>query len=542
MKKKGKVILVGAGPGDPGLLTLRGAEWLGRADMVIYDWLANAELLKLAPQAVKIFVGKKGGTQYKEQSKINRMLVRWAKKGKLVVRLKGGDPFIFGRGGEEAEFLVRHRIPFEVVPGVSAGIGAPAYAGIPLTDRRWASQVTFITGTPSKSTGFKSNRADAGANPALLQRSSTAALPHVEGVPKVGTLVFFMGVKNLPQIVRSLLTSGKSHETPVAVIEWGTHPHQRVIEGTLLNIVQKTKKEKIDSPALTVIGDVVRLRKKLAWFSAKKIGGEKKPLLGKTILVTRARQQASELVKRLEEEGAQVFEFPTIEIRPTPNPGRIDKEIGRLGRYDWVVFTSTNGVQSFFNQMKALGKDARIFSKSRIAAIGEATAKALAQQGLHADLVPKEFTSIALFKALKKKNAIRGKTFLLARADIAPPDLKLALEKEGGRVTELAAYRTQPSSGDKLELLNRLRREKIDYITFTSSSTVNYFFEALPPALRKRIRARFISIGPVTSRTLLCYGYRPHRQARRHTIEGMMNVLMNGDKTKRGLAPFGVKP
>ncbi len=512
MKKKGKVILVGAGPGDAGLLTLRGAEWLGRADVVIYDWLANVELLKLAPQAVKIFVGKKGGTQYKEQSEINRMLVRWAKLGKLVVRFKGGDPFIFGRGGEEAEFLVRHRIPFEVVPGVSAGTGAPAYAGIPLTDRRFASQVTFITGTRniSKCTWFKLSR--------FVKPGTFGNVPE-------GTLVFFMGAKNLPQIARSLLTSGKSPQTPAAVIEWGTHPHQRVIEGTLRNIAQKAKKAKIDSPALTVIGDVVRLRRKLAWF-------EKKPLLGKTILVTRARQQASELVKRLEEEGAQVFEFPTIEIKLPTHPGEIGKEIARLGRYDWVVFTSTNGVQSFFHQMKALAKDARIFSKIQIAAIGEATEHALAEHGLRADLVPKEFTSLALFKTLKKKDAIRGKTFLLARADIAPPDLKLALEKEGGRVTELAAYRTRPSSGDKLELLNRLRREKIDYITFTSSSTVNYFFEALPPALRKRIRARFISIGPVTSQTLLRYGFRPHRQARKHTIEGMINVLMNGDKRK----------
>ena len=496
------MILVGAGPGDAGLLTLKGAEWLSRAQVVVYDWLANAELLRLAPSAEKIFVGKKGGTSYKDQSEINRILVRLAKKGLLVVRLKGGDPFIFGRGGEEAEFLVRHQIPFEVVPGVTAGVGAPAYAGIPLTDRRFASEVTFLTGheDPSKKSS-------------ALDWRSLARLG--------GTLVSFMGVRTLPQIVRSLLISGKSPKTPAAVIEWGTLPHQRVIEGTLADIVQKTQKAKIDSPALTVIGEVVRLRKKLAWF-------EKKPLQGKTVLVTRARAQASELTRRLIENGAEVFEFPTIEIEPPADPKRVDREIRRISDYDWVVFTSTNGVQSFFNRMQQLGKDARIFSGPRIAAIGEATAQELARRGLRSDLVPKEFTSLALFESLKKTGQIRGRRFLLARADIAPPDLKKALEREGGEVTELEVYRTKRSSGDKLELLHRIQKEKIDYVTFTSSSTVNYFFEALPARLRKRLRSCMVSIGPVTSQTLRSHGVRPDREARIHTVDGLVEALING--------------
>ncbi len=501
-QKRGKVILVGAGPGDAGLLTLKGAEWLSRSDAVMYDWLANSEILKLAPRAEKIFVGKKGGTSYKKQSEINRMLVKLAQKGKLVVRLKGGDPFIFGRGGEEAEFLVRHQIPFEVVPGVTAGVGAPAYAGIPLTDRRFASEVTFLTGheDPSKKSSLLDWRS--------LARSG-------------GTLVSFMGVRTLPHMVRSLLISGKSPKTPVAVIEWGTFPHQRVIDGTLADIVRKTQKAKIDSPALTVIGEVVGLRKRLAWF-------EKKPLQGKTVLVTRARSQASELTKRLLENGAEVFEFPTIEIKPPADPKWMDREIRRIGDYDWVVFTSINGVQSFFDRMRRLGKDARIFSGVRIAAIGEATARALAERGLRSDLVPREFTSLALFESLKNSGEIRGKKFLLARADIAPPDLRRALENQGGRVTELEAYRTKRSSGDKRELLHRIQGGKIDYVTFTSSSTVDNFFRAVPPVLRKRIRSRFISIGPMTSRTLRRHGFRPDREARIHTVDGLVEVLING--------------
>lgn len=510
-KTQGKVILAGAGPGDWGLVTLKAKEALGQAEAVVYDWLVNPELLSFAPKAQKIFVGKKGGTHYKEQSEINQILLKLARQGKWVVRLKGGDPFIFGRGGEEASFLVRHRIPFEVIPGVSAGIGAPAYAGIPLTDRRWASQVTFITGheDPTK-------------------ESSSVDWKKLSQIG--GTLVSFMGVRNLPQIVKNLLQAGKSSKTPAAVIEWGTLPEQRVIVGTLSDIVQKARKARIESPALTVIGEVVRLRNKLAWFPPKQ------SLQGKTVVVTRARAQASELTRQLQEKGAEVIEFPTIQIEPPRDPREIDREINRLQQYDWVVFTSTNGVHFFFERVKKLKKDARIFSGVQIAAIGEATAKALEVQGLTPDLIPCDFTSHTLFEALEERNAIQGKKFLLARADIAPRDLREALEKKGAAVTEIEAYRTKRSGADSKGLLDSLQKGKIDYVTFTSSSTVQNFFDPIPKALRKKLRSKLISIGPVTSKTLRQYGFRPTREAKIHTIEGLVTALLNGRKAK------GVRP
>ena len=502
-KQQGKVILVGAGPGDAGLLTVKGEAMLRRAEVVVYDWLVNPKLLLIAPQAEKIFVGKKGGTHYKEQREINQILLRLARKGKFVVRLKGGDPFIFGRGGEEASFLAEHKISFEVVPGVSAGTGVPAYAGIPLTDRRFASQVTFITGHEDPT---KENSG--------LDWKKLAAFE--------GTLVSFMGIRNLANIVGSLLGNGKPPRTPVAVIEWGTFPQQRVVEGTLKSILVKTKRAEIESPALTIIGEVVRLRSKLDWFN-------RKPLRGKTILVTRARAQASQLVQKLEDKGARVLEFPTIEIFPPASPRAIDREIRRISDYDWVVFTSANGVSSFFGRMQGLGKDARIFSKSRIAAIGEATAASLERYGVQADLVPAEFTSAALFNSLKKQNQIRGKSFLLARADIAPPDLKDSLQKEGARVVEIEAYRTRRPANQKKELLGWLHGKKIDYITFTSSSTVENFFQALPRAIRRKIQSKLVSIGPVTSETLRRYGFKPSREAKVHTIEGIIEALSNGN-------------
>ena len=511
--KKGKVILVGAGPGDAGLLTLKGKEMLERSEAVVYDWLVNPELLELAPQAEKIFVGKKGGQNGDgsigrtvpdfSQKEINQILLRLAKQGKLVVRLKGGDPFLFGRGGEEASFLVQHKISFEVIPGVSAGIGVPAYAGIPLTDRRFASQVTFITGheDPTK---------------------KEAAVDWKKLSQIGGTLVSFMGVKNLPAITQALRKAGKSPETPVAVIEWGTLPEQRVVTGKLSDIVKKTKKAQIESPALTVIGEVVRLRQKLAWF-------EKKPLRGKTVVVTRARPQASELVRKLKDKGARVMEFPTIQIEPPRDFRPIDREIKQLSQYDWVVFTSANGVHFFFDRMRRLGKDARIFSGVRIAVIGEATAQALAEKGLAQDLIPKEFTSLSLFRALKKADEIRGKKFLLARADIAPPDLRKALEKAGARVVEIEAYRTRRTSGNQKDLFEGIQKGKIDYVTFTSSSTVENFFDPLPRALLKRIRSQLISIGPVTTEALRRYGFKPAREAKVHTIEGLVNALIHGN-------------
>ena len=499
-KKLGKVLLTGAGPGDPGLLTLKGAEALRAAEVVVYDWLVNPVLLQLAPAAEKIYVGKKGGTSYIQQEEINQILLRRARQGKTVVRLKGGDPFIFGRGGEEAAFLARQHIPFEVIPGVSAGTGVPASLGIPLTDRRFASQVAFVTG-----------HEDPKKEKQAVDWKGLAAFR--------GTLVSFMGVKNLSDIVRGLLRGGRSRKTPVAVIEWGTFPRERVVTGTLGTILKLSRAVKIESPALTVIGEAVGLRKKL-------LRSLRRPLEGKTVVVTRAREQASDLVRRLSEEGARVLEFPTIEILPPRSFYEIDREIRKIsGRdYDWVVFTSANGVRVFFERVKILGKDSRIFSRVRLAAIGGKTAEALEERGLLADLIPAEFTSRALFEELKKTGEVRGRKFLLVRADIAPPDLKEALEKAGAEVRETEAYRTRRAKKETAGI----RAQKIDYVTFTSSSTVRNFFGSLPPKFRRKFRAKFVTIGPVTSRTLRDYGFRPYQEAKVHTIEGMVEALCNG--------------
>ncbi|HXV28601.1 MAG TPA: uroporphyrinogen-III C-methyltransferase [bacterium] len=524
-RRNGKVYLVGAGPGDAGLLTLRGAEVLKRVDVIVYDWLVNPELLDLAPQAQKIYVGKNirvksearivkrptlhGRIQgYVEQGKTNQLLVKLARQGKAVVRLKGGDPFIFGRGGEEASYLKRHHIPFEIVPGISAGYAAPAYAGIPVTDRRFASSVTFVTGheDPAKK--------DSTVNWQQLAKAG-------------GTLVSFMGVKNLPSVVQSLRAGGMKPGTCVSVIEWGTLPHQRVVEGTLQTIVSKVRAKRIQSPAVTVFGEVNRLRKKLAWFSAKKYR-EIKPLLGKSILVTRARAQASELRKMLEEKGAAVLEFPTIKILPPKNWGPLDKALKEIKKFDWIIFTSVNGVDSVFGRLDRLGRDVRLFSNVKIAAIGDATAGLLREKGLQPDLIPKAFTSEALFQALKRRDEINGRHFLLPRTDIAPDYLRTRLEKSGAKVTEVIAYRTVPVSENKTKLNRLFGQNKIDHVLFTSSSTVRNFFRAFSKREKSKIKARFVSIGPVTSRTIREYGSRPFREAKEHTIPGLVEVLTNG--------------
>ncbi len=524
LKKKGIVYLTGAGPGDAGLLTLRGAEVLGKADVVIYDWLVNSSLLDLAPSAEKIYVGKRtvpgtggtGMTQYLvPQDQTNKLLVKLARQGKTVVRLKGGDPFIFGRGGEEASYLKEHNISFEIIPGVSAGYAAPAYAGIPVTDRRFASQVTFVTGheDPTK----KESSVD------------------WKKLAKIGgTLVSFMGVKNLPLALESLKEGGMNPETRVSVIEWGTLPQQRVVEGTLQTIAPKVKAQKIQSPAITVFGEVNRLRKDLAWFSAKNHGLKEKPLSGKTVVVTRARAQASEFKKMLEDKGANVLEFPTIRILPPKDWKPLDKAIRSLGegrvRGVWILFTSVNGVDSVFQRLEHLRQDARVFSGIKVAAIGDATASLLREKGIKADLIPKAFTSEALFQELKIKNEIKGRHFLLPRTDIAPDYLRKKLEAFGAKVTEVIAYRTLPVAENKKKLHALFGQNKVDSVLFTSSSTVKNFFAAFSGKERSKMKTRFVSIGPVTSQTLKSYGKKPYREAREHTIPGLVEALINGKK------------
>lgn len=500
-KRIGKVYLAGAGPGDPGLLTLRARRLLESADVVIHDWLVSDGVLAFAPRAEKIDMGKhpliQGRRRGALQDAINRELVRQARAGKTVVRLKGGDPLVFGRGSEEALHLKKNKIPFEFVPGVSAGYAVPEYAGIPVTDRRLASQVTFVTGHEDP---LKSETA--------VDWKKLAALP--------GTIVSFMGVSSLPRIARLLVEHGRSPGTPVSVIEWGTLPRQRTAEGTLAGIAQRVKRIKIKSPSLVVIGEVNRLRKELAWF-------EKKPLSGKTVLITRAREQAGRLRAMLEERGAEVVEFPAIRILPPSGWKALDRELPKLRAYDWVVFTSVNGVESVFERIAARGLDARIFSGTRIAVIGDATAEALARRGLKADLMPPAFHSRSLLEQFKKLRP-SGKKFLLLRTDIAPELLRAGLEKEGAEVREVTVYRTRPDTAAARRLRGWLKTRTPDFITFTSASTVNCFFDAVR-GLRLKPSARLISIGPMTSGALRARGKRPFREARVHTLEGLAACL-----------------
>ncbi len=505
-KKIGTVYLVGAGPGDPGLLTLRGAKLLGEADAVVYDGLVSPSILSFSARAEKIYAGKyraQPSKHYVDQKKINQLLVSLAKKGKKVIRLKGGDPFIFGRGGEEALYLKRNGIPFEIVPGVSAGYGVPAYAGIPVTDRDHASLVTFVTAHENLSKSKSS-----------IDWSVLAKLS--------GTLVVFMGVQNLGPVAANLIQCGKPKRTLVSVIEWGTTARQKTVSGTLEDIAEKVLKAGLHSPALTVVGEVNAFRKSLGWF-------EKKPLFGKTILLTRASAQARSLKELIEENGADALEFSAIEILPPSDFAPLDKALLQMRDYDWILFTSVNGAQSVFNRIAFLKKDARIFSRTRVAAIGETTRLFLEQKGICPDLMPERYTSEALAAALKKSCLIQGKRFLLPRTDIAPAFLRDFLKKEGGLVTEVTAYRTVsgPKNNQKKQVEDALKRGKIDYITFTSASTVKHFFEAFGKAALRRIKSRLVSIGPVTSDAIRSYGYRPYREAKEHTIPGIIEVLKN---------------
>lgn len=507
----GKVYFVGAGPGDPGLITLLGLKRLLEADAVVYDRLVNSSLLRLNKSADYIYAGKnihrkeKGREEgYVNQSRINNMLLRLSKKYQKVVRLKGGDPFIFGRGGEELSFLKQHKIPFEVIPGVSSGSAAAAYAGIPVTDRRYASSVTFVTGHETDS------KSKTGVNWSALAKLS-------------GTLVVFMSLKNLARVTELLKMGGRKPSTPASVIQWGTFPNQKVIEGTLKTIARKARASGMCSPALTVIGDVNKLRPELKWF-------EKKPLFGKKVLITRARRGSRRLKNVLEERGAEVLEVPLIEIKPPKKKEPLKRAIQKINETDWVIFTSAHGVESFFEALMSQRKDARALSGVRFACAGRQTAEKLADFGVRADFIPKKFTAEALFKEMTQKYKVKGQALLMPRSDLAPPYIKEAFRKKGARVTDIVAYHTVRPAGLKQSLKALVKQEKIDYVLFTSSSTVRHFFDTLPRTLPKSFKPRWVSIGPVTSRTLREYGKRPYREAPEHTLRGLAEVITNGKK------------
>lgn len=495
------VYLVGAGPGEPGLLTLRGAELLGRAEVVIYDYLANPGLLKLAPSGAElIYVGKMAGRHAKSQAEINQLLVDYGRTGKVVVRLKGGDPYIFGRGGEEAEYLARNGLDFEVVPGISSTIGAAAYAGIPLTHRGRACQVVLATGHE---------------RPGKPQSAHDWA-----ALAKIDTLVFVMGVKNLPSICRNLIDRGKPGDTPAALVRWGATERQTVLTGTLATLPDLARDRRVAPPALLVIGQVVGLGPVLNWF-------ERRPLHGQRILVTRSRNQAGELSAQLRELGARVIEEPTIIIEPPQDWASLDNSLNRLNDYDWLVFTSPNGARIFLERLWARGLDARALGRLKVAAIGPGTEKALQGFGLKADLTGKTFVAEGLLEALAGQE-LAGRRFLLPRAAEARDVLVRGLADRGARVTEIAAYHTRRPDRLSPEALDAFKNEPNLMVTFTSSSTAANLAGLLGPDLAEfQSRVPAVSIGPVTSRTARDLGFRLLAEAGTHTIKGLVDTILN---------------
>ncbi|MCL4501824.1 MAG: uroporphyrinogen-III C-methyltransferase [Deltaproteobacteria bacterium] len=496
------VYLVGAGPGDPGLITAKGLAILHRAQVVVYDQLASPELLKEAPaEAEIIYVGKKAGAHAVPQEGINELLVDRARAGLTVVRLKGGDPFVFGRGGEEAEELAKAGIPFEIVPGVTAAAAVPAYAGIPVTHRRYTTLVTFVTGheDPAK---------------------EASTIPWESLGKNPGTLVFLMGVKNLPEICRQLIDKGRIPSTPAAVIERGATPAQRTVTGTLTDIAQVARDAKIKPPAILVVGGVVELRQTLKWW-------ETRPLWGKTVVVTRSRRQASRLVELLAAAGARCLEIPTIEIGPPDDFGPFDQALNNLSQYQWLVFTSANGVAAFMTRLFGQGRDVRALGGLKIAAIGPATAESLKAYGLKADVVPHAFKAEVLLEALGPL-VTPGSQMLLARAQIAREVLPEGLVKLGAVVDVAPVYKARTPLGVPVEAEAALNENQADILTFTSSATVHNFVKLLGQERVQLLAAKAVvaAIGPITSGTLKEYGITPQIEPKDYTIPALVEAIV----------------
>ncbi len=491
----GIVYLVGAGPGDPGLMTTRSLELIVAADVIVHDRLIPSDALAVArPGAEVLYVGKEPGSASVPQEGISELLIDRARQGMLVVRLKGGDPFVFGRGGEEAEALAAAEIPFEVVPGVTAGIAAPAYAGIPVTHRDDASAVAFVTG-----------HEDPEKEDSTLDYEALTRFP--------GTLVFYMGVKALSRIAESLIAAGRDPSEPAAVVERGTLPGQRTITATLEGIAAAAEEAGIGPPSITVVGPVAARRDRIAWL-------ERRPLHGKKVVVTRARAQASELSRQLDALGAEPIELPAIRIEPRIDSEEVRRTVEALHTYALVCLTSANGVGLLFEAMAAQGRDARALANASVAAIGAGTEAALAAHGVIADIVPERFVAEELVEALRKLE-LEGKPVLVARAAEAREVLPDALRKQGAKVDVVTLYETVAEEPDP-EALERAR--DADFITFTSSSTVTNFMEASSNGIPAG--AKVISIGPITSEAIREAGLSVDVEADRHDIQGLVEALL----------------
>ncbi len=504
MSKSGTVYLVGAGPGAAGLLTLRGAELLRRADVVVYDRLVNAELLRLARAGCELIA--RGKRQDVSQAELNALMIAKAHAGQCVVRLKGGDPYIFGRGAEEAEALAAAKISFEVVPGVSSISAATNYAGIPLTHRDHTSNFTVFTGHEGD-----------GKDGSSLDFDQIARI--------AGTKVILMGLTHLPELTQALITRGLAPATPVAIVQWGTLGRQKSIVGTLGTIEQLATHEQLSPPALTIIGDVVKLRKKLNWF-------EHRPLFGQRVVVTRARAQAAELSARLAELGADVLEIPCIKRAVPSQPQHLLDAMLELNSYDWLVFTSANGVAAFFEYFFRAFQDLRDIGGVHIAAVGPGTAAKLRELHLQVDLMPEEAVGVKIAKAFEKFETIENLKICLLRAEVANPDLPSALEALGAIVDDIPVYRTVSETEDLSDTGAKLLAGGADWITFTSGSTVEHFHARfnLPTLLRQFPQTKLASIGPETTKAIEALGLNPTVEAKHHTMEGLVAAVL---KAKR---------
>jgi uroporphyrinogen III methyltransferase/synthase len=520
--ENGIVYLVGAGPGDPGLITVRGAELLRKADVVVYDYLSNPLLLRHANQAKAIYVGKKAAQHSMSQDQINALLVEEAKAGRRVVRLKGGDPFVFGRGGEECEALHAAGVRFEIVPGVTAAIAAPAYAGIPVTHRDLNSSFSFVTGHEKEDTYREpeSRTRDSGAA-SDLDWTALAKLP---------CLAFYMGVKALPRICQKLIEHGMDPSMPAATIRWGSTARQKTVVGTLADLPQRVAEAGLGPPALTIVGRVVGLRDTMNWF-------ETRPLFGQTIIVTRTRQQVSNLTDRLSGLGANVIEAPTIELAPPGDWSEVDAALKSINKFDWVVFTSQNGVRAARERLTEIGLDGRAFANAKIAAIGDVTAKAIREElFLTVDLCPESFVAEALADALATSGEVGGKRFLLLRADIARPVLCERLKNDGAaEVQDIAIYETRPVPALPPELIVALDAGDVAWVTFMSSSTARNFTGLLGSDYRQKLAGvKIASIGPITTASLHDLGLEPNVQASSFTIDGLVEALCNVERNPGG--------
>jgi uroporphyrinogen III methyltransferase/synthase len=518
-KKKGKVYLVGAGPGDPGLITVRGREILSIADVVVYDRLAHPSLLNICrPDAEKIYVGKSSNQHTMQQKDINALLIKSAKAGKCVCRLKGGDPFVFGRGAEEAEACYDSGISCDIIPGITSAIAGPAYAGIPVTHRDIASSFAVITG-----------HEEPGRNNSRIQWENLTN--------GTDTLIFLMGFENLSAIVSRLMEAGKSPETPAALVCWATWAQQQTLVSNLQNIQTDSEKANFTPPCVLVVGKVINMREKLKWF-------EKKPLFGKKILVTRAREQASSLSLLLREYGADPVEFPAIRIEPLSDLSRLDNALhhlphaifphelahsysGDCSEYHWIVFTSANAVRIVWNRIKALNYDARIFARVKIAAIGSATGEALGEIGITADFIPSRFVAETIIDEWPEKD-MAGKGVMIPRAQEARELLPEELMKMGAHVSVIPVYQTVSDVHDTERILKDIQDGDIHIITFTSSSTVKNFIKGLaisnPNDFLKKCAVA--CIGPITAKTAKEYGLKVDVVSEEYSIEGLTKALI----------------